>query len=169
MNLRLIVMRHAKSDWGSPELSDHERPLNERGRRDAPRIAHRLIELGWTPDYVASSDAVRTRETWELMEPLFTGQSSKSIDVEFRNSMYLAGRNELSHVLSGLADRCPCALALGHNPGWEEAASWFAGQPLHMTTANAVLLSITATDWATAVAQRGEWQLVDHLRPKELN
>ncbi len=64
MTRRLIVMRHAKSSWKHAGLTDHQRPLNKRGRKDAPRVARALIERGWTPRRVLSSDAARTRETW---------------------------------------------------------------------------------------------------------
>ena len=64
---RLIVMRHAKSDWGTNAPTDHARPLNKRGQRDAPRVAQRLVELDWLPQYIVSSDSTRTRETYELM------------------------------------------------------------------------------------------------------
>ena len=60
MQRRLMVMRHAKSSWKSQVPTDHERPLNERGRRDAARVGKRLAELGWVPDFVVSSDSRRT-------------------------------------------------------------------------------------------------------------
>ena len=68
MKRRLIVMRHAKSSWKDPGQTDHERPLNGRGRRSAPLVAARLAELGWAPTRVHSSDAARTVETWRGME-----------------------------------------------------------------------------------------------------
>ncbi len=80
MTMRLIIMRHAKSDWNSGAASDHARPLNKRGRRDAPRVANRLGELGWQPDYVISSDSRRTRETLELMLPHLNHGSDPTVD-----------------------------------------------------------------------------------------
>ena len=71
MRRRIIVMRHAKSSWKSGARDDHARPLNKRGRRDAPRIAARLAELGWVPERVISSDSERTRQTWARMEEAF--------------------------------------------------------------------------------------------------
>ena len=67
MAKRLLVTRHAKSSWKSGEDSDHARPLNKRGRRDAPRVAAHLVGLGWVPEQVLSSDSQRTRETLGLM------------------------------------------------------------------------------------------------------
>ena len=67
---RLVVMRHAKSDWSSGASTDHARPLNQRGRREAPITAARLATLGWAPDRVSSSDSQRTREALELARQL---------------------------------------------------------------------------------------------------
>jgi phosphohistidine phosphatase len=63
----LLVLRHAKSSWSDPALDDHERPLNKRGRRDAPRMGELVREYGLIPDVVISSDAVRARLTAEAV------------------------------------------------------------------------------------------------------
>ena len=63
----LLVLRHAKSSWNDPALDDHERPLNKRGRRDAPRMGALVREYGLIPDLVISSDAVRARLTAEAV------------------------------------------------------------------------------------------------------
>ena len=74
MERRLIVMRHAKSSWKSDAETDHLRPLNKRGRDSAPLVAARLVELGWIPEAVYSSDSLRTRETWDgMMNALYHG------------------------------------------------------------------------------------------------
>ena len=62
-----LVLRHAKSSWNDPALDDHERPLNKRGRRDAPRMGELVREYGLIPDVVISSDAVRARLTAEAV------------------------------------------------------------------------------------------------------
>jgi phosphohistidine phosphatase SixA len=71
MRRRLMIMRHAKSSWKGQVPTDHDRPLNTRGRRDAVRVGKRLAKLGWVPDLVVSSDSRRTRETWERMQRRF--------------------------------------------------------------------------------------------------
>lgn len=157
-------MRHAKSSWAAQGLGDHERPLNERGRRDAPRVAARLAELGWAPDGIWSSDAERTRETAALMLPDLGGEPSVTFDAE----LYLAGLPALRKAAGSWEAGWSTVLALGHNPGWEDAASALSGSHIGMTTANAVLLESAgdAPDWAAALS--GEWTLVDVVRPKEL-
>ncbi|MEE3242683.1 MAG: histidine phosphatase family protein, partial [Candidatus Thermoplasmatota archaeon] len=70
---RLILMRHAKSSWKYPDLSDHERPLNKRGRKAAVKVAKELIRLEWIPDKLYSSDSERTKETWSRMNKHIDG------------------------------------------------------------------------------------------------
>ena len=79
MRTRLIIMRHAKSSWSNASLDDHDRPLNERGRRDAPRIAQELLNRDWIPDRIRVSSSKRTIETLELMKVI---SLNSRIDVE---------------------------------------------------------------------------------------
>ncbi|MFU8803053.1 MAG: SixA phosphatase family protein [Bradymonadaceae bacterium] len=162
MSRRLIVMRHAKSSWSDDMLSDHERPLNDRGRFEAPLVARKLIELGWVPDLVLSSDAERTRETWECMEGAF----EEAIEVRWLPSFYHAGMNEVFEALDELEEE-ETILVLGHNPGWEGVVSWLSAEQISMTTANAALLEAEGESWEEALEQ-GIWELIDVIRPKEL-
>lgn len=159
---RLIVLRHAKSDWDTEAKGDHARPLDERGRRDAPRVARRLHELGWVPQVVVSSDAARTRETWARMKESIGGTPT----VTFTNALYLMGIDEIREALRELPDDVETAMVIGHNPGWEDAVHDLSGVRVRMTTCNAALLHTTG-NWADAVS-RGDWELQVLLRPKEL-
>lgn len=161
---RLIVMRHAKSDWNAGAETDHSRPLNKRGRYDAPRIGEKLTDLGWTPQHVLSSDAQRTRETFELMAVAWTPQP----DVEFLDTLYHAGPDHLPDLISGLTDSVEIAMLLGHNPGWEQVVQWLSRETVRMTTANAALIDCDATTWSDVVRHAGNWTLTDLLRPKEI-
>ena len=161
MRYRLILMRHAKSSWDAEVATDHERPLNARGRRDAPRIGERLVELGWSPAVALSSDATRTRETYELMSPCWP----EPIEVEFLDQLYHGSINDIQAALARLPDECSIALVLGHNPGWEHASAWLCGEHHTMTTANAALLEIEAENWKEAANACDQWTLVDWLRP----
>ncbi len=164
MEYRLIVMRHAKSDWNTDAPNDHARPLNKRGRRDSPRIANRLVELGWQPDHVVSSDAQRTIETLEYMQPHFPNSPT----VEFLPSLYHAGIRELQDAVNALPDEHQTVLALGHNPGWQSCVHRLTGELEEVTTGNAALLTIQADSWAQAVHTEYAWQLIEILRPRTL-
>lgn len=164
MRRRLIVMRHAKSSWDSDTISDHDRPLNHRGRKDAPRIANRLTQLGWTPNYVLSSDSERTRETCHRMFECFDPLPES----EFLRSLYHAGVQEFCAAVSQLADGSTTALVLGHNPGWEQVVHWLTNQSITMTTANAALLEGPDLPWFETVLHPATWQLAEVIRPQEL-
>jgi phosphohistidine phosphatase len=120
---RLILLRHAKSDW--PDVPDRDRPLAKRGRRDAPRIGRWLHEHGYQPDVVVVSDAARTRQTWDLVAP----ELGESPAVHFEPRAYAASSLTLLYLAQELPARYRTALLIGHNPGLSELATSLAGPP----------------------------------------
>jgi phosphohistidine phosphatase len=163
MERRLILMRHAKSAWATISSSDHERPLTDQGRHDAPRVARRLVTLGWEPEGVLSSDAQRTRETWQGMAEELVNTPAPL----FSSALYLAGLEELWTEAHSVDAELKTLLVLGHNPGWEMALFALCGEDTSMTTANAALLIGSGDDWPTAL--RGRWRLSEIIRPRELD
>ena len=117
---RLILLRHAKSDW--PDVPDRDRPLAKRGRRDAPRIGRWLHEQGYQPDVVVVSDATRTRQTWDLVAPELGGSPA----VHFEPRAYAASALTLLYLAQELPARYRTALLIGHNPGLSELATSLA-------------------------------------------
>jgi phosphohistidine phosphatase len=161
---RLIVMRHAKSSWRTPEITDHQRPLTKRGLRSAALVGELLRDLDWLPDRVCSSDAQRTRETWETM----AASLSQEIEVAYFSSLYLAGSAAIISVLEDLDDGTETVLLLGHNPGWEMFASLLSGNDLVMKTADAVLLQTTASSWMEAMKPSQSWSLHTVIQARSL-
>ena len=159
MTRRLILMRHAKSSWADENMSDHERPLNKRGRRAAVEIAGELSDRNWLPDLVVSSTARRTQETWERMRPIL----GDAIPLRSSADLYLAALGDLQGDSTAWPNDVQTILCLGHNPGWERAVGLLSGRPHHMTTANAALLLGEGSAWSEALAR--PWELVDFLRP----
>jgi len=151
MHTRLIVMRHAKSSWSDASMEDHDRPLNKRGRRDAPRIAQELHDREWIPDQIRVSTSKRTLETLELMEAI---SDNSTIDVE--PSLY---HSNLSTLLQAVeeAEEGKTTMILSHNPGSEILVHQLSNRLEVMPTAAAALFE---------KKQKG-WTLVDVLRPKE--
>lgn len=162
MALRLVLMRHAKSSWSSPSASDKERPLNERGKRDAPRVGAELRRLGWVPDRILSSDSVRTMETFTRMKDALGFEGTP----EWRASLYHGGLEELREALRSLPPEVRTALVLGHNPGWEEALEVLIGRHEPVKTGSCALLSTEAASWAAAV--EGGWALEAMIHPRML-
>jgi len=160
---RLIVMRHAKSSWKSDARSDHQRPLNKRGRRDALRVGIHIGEIDWVPDRVLSSDSMRTQLTFAGLTDGFG-----SVPVEWLPAFYHGGTEALRAGLAGVSDEVESVLVLGHNPGWEETVTWLTGGEIFLKTACAVLLANDAASWTAAIAERGAWRIHTVVRPREL-
>jgi phosphohistidine phosphatase len=117
---RLMLLRHAKSDW--PDVSDQARPLAKRGRRDAPAVGRWLRERGYLPDVVVCSTARRTRQTWELMAPELGGSPS----VTFEPRAYDASAQTLLDLARELPIQYRAALLIGHNPAISDLANSLA-------------------------------------------
>ena len=160
---RLMVIRHAKSSWKNDGETDHERPLNKRGKRDAPRVAAYLKHLGWVPQQVISSDSRRTRQTWKRME-----EKLGEPEVEFTQALYHAGPDDTLPVLADVEDDIKTLAIIGHNPGWEELVEWLTGKDVRISTCNAVLLTGDFKNWEEATQKKGKWKVDKVVRPKEL-
>ena len=159
---RLILLRHAKSDW--PDVPDHDRPLAKRGRKDAPVIGRWLRDHGYVPDTVICSTALRTRQTWDRVAPELTG----SPEVRFEPRAYAASALTLLYLCQELPDRYRAALLIAHNPGIAELADSLAapGHPgLSFPTA-AVAVFEFAGDWPGLAP--GQASLLDSTTPADL-
>ena len=119
---RLMLARHAKSSWGDLALSDHDRPLNGRGRRAAPLVGTELAGLDCIPDVVYSSTSARTRETWSLMEPEFGGHPR----VEYLRDLYLASPRIVLATVAATPRKAQTVMVLGHNPSSHALAAYLS-------------------------------------------
>jgi len=159
---RLLLMRHAKSSWKSQAATDHERPLNGRGRRAAPRMAAMLAERDWAPRAVLSSDACRTVQTWGRMEPLLPALQC----LVWSPMLYFGDLDGIITAADAVPPDLDSLLMLGHNPTWEQLACWLCGEQLIMKTANIAVLEGQGGSWSRALGSHGSWRLVDLLRPR---
>ena len=161
MERRLILMRHAESAWKTLGGSDHDRPLTPQGSSDAPKVATHLVALGWRPEAVLSSDALRTRETWAQMSQAIP----KAPEPLFAPALYLAGLEDIWSEAHSVNPSVETLLVLGHNPGWERAVFTLSGLDKVMTPATAMLLIGSGDDWPSAL--RGKWSLSEVIRPPD--
>lgn len=123
----LILVRHAKSDWGDPDLPDHERPLNARGSRDAPMMARVLAESGARVDRLLSSTAVRARTTAEVFA------ARLGVEPELDRELYLASASTLWEQATSAG--ASSVMVVAHDPGLSELAwTLSAGGIEHMPT-----------------------------------
>ena len=120
---RLLLIRHAKSSWDDPALSDHDRPLAPRGRRAAERMREHLEAGDVRPGLVLCSSSKRTCETLDLLAPAFA-DAERSIE----EGLYGADATELLERLHEVPDDLPTVALIGHNPGVQDLALGVAGE-----------------------------------------
>jgi phosphohistidine phosphatase len=159
----LLLMRHAKSSWKDTDLPDHERPLNKRGRRDAPMMGELLAERELIPERILSSSALRARQTAELMAETagYTG------NITYLDRLFMAEVDEYINALNDLPDDVDPAMLIGHNPGMETLLQMLSGQIEALPTAVIAHLRLPIESWAELTLNT-QGELVEIWRPKEL-
>lgn len=166
MTLRLILTRHAKSDWDNPLDTDHQRPLNARGKRSAPLIGRWLAESGYLPHEALVSDATRTRETFGLL----SAELPQTVPVEFDHTLYLASATVMMRRLQRA--QAPIVLMLGHNPGIAELAAMLLRLPVadgdiqRYPTGATLVADFDIAQWSDLRCHTGE--MVDFTTPRRL-
>lgn len=169
---RLILLRHAKSSWADRSLKDHNRPLSKKGRLAAANIASKLEKHSWMPELILCSDSQRTRETLEIMQAHYGDLTDA--EVRFLGSFYSVAAMDgqtaqhiQENVLKFTRDDVTTIMCMGHNRGWEEAASHLCGVAVELKTANAALLEAPGGSWKEAFekAGMGGWRLVGIMKP----
>jgi phosphohistidine phosphatase len=113
---RLTLLRHAKSSWGDPQIEDFNRPLNERGWKDARRIGRELDRRGIAFDLVVASPAARVSETIDGL----TEELELDAEIRFEPRMYGASADTLLAIVRGLPETADAPLLVGHNPGLQQ-------------------------------------------------
>lgn len=154
----LYLVRHAKSDWGDPLLDDHERPLNERGLRDAPAMGHRLAERGVQPDRIVTSTAVRARSTARLLARVLGIGDDHVVELD---TLYAASGRGILNVAAELDDELGVAMLVGHNPGMSDAVGELTGEWVELPTCAVVECRVDVDSWAELVEGTGELLAVD--------
>ena len=141
----LVLVRHAKSSWDHPELDDHDRPLNARGRRDAPEMGRRLRERGVVPDAIRSSTAVRARTTAEaIVDALGLGADSVVVD----ERLYGSSPETILGVVGELDDALESAMVVAHDPGLSDLAYELSGTIEHMPTCAVAEFRFQVASWS---------------------
>ena len=140
---RLLILRHAKSSWADSSQDDWERPLNDRGQRDAPRVGQWLRERAIVPDLILTSDAVRARTTAQAGATA----AHYARDIVTDPSLYLADPGETLDAVSRVSDDAVTVLIVGHNPGLEDLVQVLTGESHGMVTAALVDLELSIDHW----------------------
>ena len=159
----LLVLRHAKSSWNHPKLSDHDRPLNKRGQNDAPRIGKLLRQQRLSPGAIISSTAKRARRTAEEVARSTTFDGA----VQFDPRLYLADPETILDVVRRADPDTRRVMVVAHNPGLEELIQRLTDEDEPLPTAGLAQIRLPIDRWTElSVSTRG--RLVSLWRPKEL-
>lgn len=158
----LLVLRHAKSSWDDASLSDYDRPLNERGKREAPLVGEVMREHGLQPQRVLCSSAKRARKTAQKA----IAAAGWDVEPQLLDELYLAPPNVYVEKLRQLADDVTCVLVVGHNPGLEGLVFALTGQRQHLSTAGLVQIELSHDQWHDVAADQSS-RVAWHWRPKD--
>ncbi|TVU11166.1 hypothetical protein EJB05_44735 [Eragrostis curvula] len=187
---RIILLRHGDSAAGGRSTRDHDRPLSKSGRADAISVSDKLQQMGWIPElilcrfhlcalnnisaatYYEVLDATRTKETLKILQEHVQGLSEAV--VHFIPSFYSIAAMDgqtAEHLQKAICEYCSddilTVMCMGHNKGWEEAASMFSGDSVMLKTCNAALLEAVGKSWVEAfsLAGLGGWKLHGIVKP----
>ena len=139
----LLLLRHAKSSWDQPELHDHDRPLNKRGQKEAPKVGQYLKDNDLVPDLVLSSTARRAQATAQAV----VEESGFSGEIDLYQDLYLSDTAAYLDILRCLPDEATRALVVGHNPDLEEFLTLLTDATHHLTTAALAQVDLPITSW----------------------
>jgi phosphohistidine phosphatase len=161
----LLLLRHAKSSWNDESLEDHERPLNQRGKKEAPKMGRVLLENHLLPDLILSSDAKRCRRTVEKVAEAAGYRGETMLTGE----LYLATPIRYLQLLSKLSPQISSVLVVGHNPGMEEFAENLTGRYEPFTTAALAHIRLPDLEHWTSLDSTTRGELVQIWQPMEVS
>jgi phosphohistidine phosphatase len=160
----LLLLRHAKSDWKKPDTADIDRPISDKGKKAACKIAHWFGEQNIWPDLVWVSPAKRAQQTLKRLN------LPKDIPVETQDALYMADRTQLLALLAKIPDGFERVLLIGHNPGFEDLIHFLIGDPKEDGTkllpTAALAQMVLGHNWQHLSA--GDGRLSHITRPKDI-
>jgi phosphohistidine phosphatase len=159
----LLILRHAKSSWKDMTLADHDRPLKERGKRDAPRMGELLREQSLVPDLILSSTAKRALKTAELVADACGYEG----DIEAHEEFYPGDPDAFIDALQVLPDQYQVVMVVGHNPCLEELLEFLTESTEFLPTAALAKVALPVTCWYE-LSYETEGMLIDLWLPRAL-
>lgn len=140
----LLLIRHAKSSWATAGTPDHDRALNERGRRDAPQMGNRMRARGLEPDLIIFSSALRARTTAQLLAAAMDVPQER---LREDKRIYASSSGKLMYLLQELDDELSSVMLVGHNPEMTELAQHFARDLPDMATTAVAQFTFDLASW----------------------
>jgi phosphohistidine phosphatase len=157
----LLVLRHAKSSWKDDSLPDHDRPLNKRGKQDAPLVGRLIRKKDLAPDLILCSTARRARATVDLV----VEESGYQGDIEYCPELYAAEPEAYIEALAILPNKHNRIMVVGHNPGLEQLLEELTGEYQSLPTAALAQVILPIENWAE-ITNQPDCKLVDIWRPR---
>lgn len=160
----LYLMRHAKSDWSDPSLSDYNRPLKKRGEKNAPEMGERMKERNVLPDLVISSGANRAFTTAKVVSDSI-GYNTKSIVKN--DELYFASVHEIVEIVKGTDDSVSSLMLFGHNPGFTDTSNFLVDAFIdNIPTAGYVKIEFEVNNWGEIDQHKGRLIQFDYPKNK---
>lgn len=158
----LYLVRHAKSSWKDMSLADRDRPLNKRGKRDAPFMGKLMHNHGIFPDVLMSSPALRA---WTTAKAFANALNYPEERLLLNESIYEASVYDLLEIVQELDDQWSSAMLFGHNMTYTMFANWYANPPLdNVPTGAVVALQFNVEVWAAINTTNGQLQFFEYPR-----
>lgn len=156
----LYVMRHAKSSWDNPALTDFNRPLNERGERDIPEMGQRLVKRKIIPDLIISSPAERAITTAIKIARIIQYPAEK---IKEDKILYLAGVSTILAAVRQAGDIHNSLMIFGHNPGWTDFVNHVSDKIIdNIPTCGIAAISFDIDSWQQVEKERGTLLFFDY-------
>ena len=156
----LTLIRHAKSSWENDSLRDFDRPLNDRGKHDAPMMAKRLSQKGLMPDIMLSSPAKRAKKTALIMADIIGYDTD---EILFDDRLYLAGIAELIYFILEHNNGADHIMMFGHNPGITEFSNFLAACDIvNVPTCGIITIQFDMDSWETIESTKGNLVSFDY-------
>lgn len=160
----ILLLRHAKSSWKDPNLADFERPLNKRGKRDAPRMGRLLRGEDLVPDIIYSSPAVRAQMTAESV----VDQCGYEGEIIYSEELYPGYPEYYLSLVRNLAEEVNRVLFIGHNPVMDVLLEMLTGEQVHLATASLAYLALPTQLWQD-ISFDSEAKLVFIWKPRDIS
>jgi phosphohistidine phosphatase len=157
---KLFLIRHAKSSWSNPHLADIDRPLNKRGKKDAPFMGARLQEMGIQPDLIYTSPARRARKT---AQHIARGVGYSVESIVHKKDIYTADINMLLDVVRSAPEDAGTLFVVGHNYVLTDLAEFLTDEVLvNVPTAGIVAIHFEGDSWLEVAGGKGELDFFDY-------
>ena len=156
---RIILNRHAKSDWDDSSLSDYQRPLSERGLKDAPMMAKKFAKRNINVDLLYSSSANRAKSTAEY----FINELNLSENqYYFEREIYGSGVSFVRNIIPSLDNKVETVMFFGHNPDFTSLVTYFSGERIgNLPTCGIAIIKFDLSSWSQIHDVNGELEVFD--------